>query len=131
MEFQELHYYPHCDDESMDRPYAFRTFLEHVRDGIANFGSDLNGVVKLRSQMEAVGFTNIHEEILKAPIGIWPKHKTLKLAGFYLRTAIFDGLINIAKRPLEKGLGWTLPEIEVFLVDVRRSLMDSSIHSYM
>ncbi|KAE9377506.1 UMTA methyltransferase [Stipitochalara longipes BDJ] len=131
VEFQELHYYPHCDDDSMDRPYAFRDFLENVRDGVANMGSDLNGVTKLRGQMEAAGFTNIEEQILRCPVGLWPKNKTLKLAGLYWRTAISDGLMNVAKRPMEKGLGWSTAQVEVFLVDVRKALMDSSFHSYM
>jgi hypothetical protein len=115
----------------MDRPYAFRDFLENVRDGVANMGSDLNGVVKLRGQMEAAGFTNIEEQILRCPIGLWPKNKTLKLAGLYWRTAISDGLMNVAKRPMERGLGWSTTQVEVFLVEVRKALMDSSFHSYM
>jgi hypothetical protein len=44
VEFQEFHYYPHCDDDSMDRPYGMRGVLGYVRDGVANLGSDLNGV---------------------------------------------------------------------------------------
>lgn len=115
----------------MDRPYAVREWLEHVRDGVANLGSDLNGVTKLRGQMEAAGFINIEEHVLRCPIGIWPKNKTLKLAGLYWRTAISDGLMSVAKRPMERGLGWSVAEIEVFLVDVRKALFDSSFHSYM
>jgi hypothetical protein len=33
--------------------------------------------------MEAAGFINIEEQILRCPIGVWPKDKTLKLAGLY------------------------------------------------
>jgi hypothetical protein len=54
----------------MDRPYGMRDFLEYVRDGVANLGSDLNGVTKLRGQMEAAGFIKIEEQILRCPIGI-------------------------------------------------------------
>ena len=32
---------------------------------------------------------------------------------------------------MEKGLGWTVAEIEVFLVGVRKALHDSSFHLYM
>jgi hypothetical protein len=47
VEFQELHYYPYCDDDSIDGPYSMQDFLEYVKDGVANPGSDLNGVTKL------------------------------------------------------------------------------------
>jgi hypothetical protein len=50
---------------------------------VANLASDLNGVTKLRGLMEAAGFINIEEQILRCPIGVWPKDKTLKLAGLY------------------------------------------------
>jgi len=115
----------------MDENYAFRKFLEFVRDGVANLGSDLNGVTKLHGMMAEAGFVNIREEKLKLPIGTWARDKNLKVAGLFWRTAIMDGLMAVAKRPLEKGLGWTLAEIEVLLVDVRKSLMNSSVHSYM
>jgi hypothetical protein len=68
---------------------------------------------------------------LRCPIGVWPKDKTLKLSGLYWRIAISDGLMGVAKRPMERGLGWSTAEIEVFLVGVRKSLMDSSFHSYI
>lgn len=115
----------------MNRPYPLRDWLEYVRDGVNNLGSDLNGVLKLRGQMEAAGFTNIKEEILRCPVGLWPRDKTLKVAGLLWRTSIVDGLMNVSKRPMERGLGWSLAEIEVFLVEVRKSLMDRSFHSYM
>ena len=91
----------------------------------------MNGVTKLRGQMEAAGFTNIVEEVLRCPIGIWPKDKTFKLAGLFWRTAIIDGLEGVTKRPIGRGLGWSNAEIEVYLVGVRKSLMDATFHSYM
>jgi hypothetical protein len=54
----------------MDRPYGMRNFLEYVKDGVANLESGLNGVTKLRGQMEAAGFIKIEEQILRRPIGI-------------------------------------------------------------
>jgi hypothetical protein len=37
---------------------------------VANLASDLNGVTKLRGLMEAAGFINIEEQILRCPIGV-------------------------------------------------------------
>lgn len=39
--------------------------------------------------------------------------------------------MSVAKRPMEKGLGWSVLEIEIYLLEVRRALHDSSSHSYM
>ena len=117
-------------DPSIDHT-PVREWLEYVRDGVAKFGSDLNGETKLREKMEAARFINIEEQVLRCPIGTWPKNRTLKLAGLYWRITISNGLMSVAKRPTENGLGWTVAEIEVFLVGVRKALHDSSFHSYM
>ncbi len=131
MEFQEIEYDCQCDDESMPEDYAVQVFIGHVGKGIENLGSDLNGITKLRGQLEDAGFVNVKEEIIRSPLGPWPKDKTLKSAGMFRKEAILDGLMNIAKRPLEKGLGWSKLEIEVLLAKTRKDLMDNSIHSYM
>jgi hypothetical protein len=115
----------------MPEDYAVQVFIGHVGKGIENLGSDLNGITKLRGQLEDAGFVNVKEEIIRSPLGPWPKDKTLKSAGMFRKEAILDGLMNIAKRPLEKGLGWSKLEIEVLLAKTRKDLMDNSIHSYM
>jgi hypothetical protein len=97
---------------------------------MAALGSELNGVTKLMPDITAAGFVNLEEINLKCPIGIWPRNKTLKMAGLYWRTAIMDGLNGLVNRSYGRGLGWSAEEIEVFKVSVRQSLMDTSKHTY-
>lgn len=104
--------------------------MEGLRDGMAALGNDLNGATKLVIEMNIAGFLDVTETRLKCPIGIWPKDRTLRMAGFYRRTAIMDGLNGLANRSYVKGLKWSREAIEVFLVDVRKSLMDTSKHAY-
>jgi hypothetical protein len=104
--------------------------MEGLRDGIASFGSELNCAPKLAMEMSEAGFTDVQETQLKCPIGIWPRDKKLKMAGLYWRTAIMDGLNGLANRSYGNGLKWSRHEIEVFLVEVRKSLMDGSKHTY-
>jgi hypothetical protein len=114
----------------MTEPYAFREFIEGLRDGVTALGNDLNGATKLVTETNAAGFFGVTETRLKCPIEIWPKDLTLRLAGLYWRTAIMDGLNGLANRSYGKGLKWSREAIEVFLVDVRKSLMDTSKHTY-
>lgn len=130
IEFQELNYTPHCDDDSMTEPYAFRKFMAGLRDGMTALGNDLNGAINLFKEVNEAGFLKVTETRLKCPVGIWPKDRTLRLAGLYWRTAIMDGLNGLANRSYGNGLQWSREAIEVFLVDVRKSLMDTSKHVY-
>lgn len=38
--------------------------------------------------------------------------------------------MNVSKRPLGNGLGWSVPEIEHYLVKIRKACYDVSVHSY-
>ncbi|PTB68592.1 hypothetical protein BBK36DRAFT_1156848 [Trichoderma citrinoviride] len=52
----------------------------------------------------------------------------MKMIGLYNRSMMLDALHGVAARPFTRGLGWTMEEVEVYLVGVRRDLMDASQH---
>ncbi len=66
----------------------------------------------------------------KCPLGVWPNDRRLRYCGLFMRTATMDGLRGMAQRPLGTGLGWSQLQIEMFLVDVRRAVMDPAFHTY-
>jgi hypothetical protein len=129
-EFQEILYYPECDDGTMTDPYPVKDWVDELNRGIAQLGGDNFGASKLAGQMRDAGFVNVEEIVLKLPLGIWPRDKLLKRAGLYWRVAISDGLRNICSRVFTRGLGWTMEAIDVYLVEVRKSLHDASKHVY-
>ncbi len=97
--------------------------------GLRVLGSDLNAVTGLVDGLKAAGYENVSSTVHKCPIGIWPRDKRLRLCGLFQRTAIMDGLRGISRRPL-LALGWTQLQIEMFLVDVRKAVMDTKKHVY-
>jgi hypothetical protein len=67
----------------------------------------------------------------KLPIGRWAKDRRQREKGmWHLRMILLEGLSAICKRPLMMGLGWKQVQVEMFLVDVRRSLNDAAVHAY-
>ncbi|KAK3945710.1 Phosphoethanolamine N-methyltransferase [Diplogelasinospora grovesii] len=131
IEIQELHFFPHCDDQSMtpQTPYAFRDYMNYMEDGIRALGSDLHAILLMSDELKQVGFEDVTTTTHKCPIGLWPRDKRLRLCGLFLRTAIMDGLRGLSRRPLT-NLGWTQLQIEMFLVDVRKAVMDAKFHTY-
>jgi hypothetical protein len=132
IEFQELDYWPRCDDETLtdETPYAFRDFLNFLNDGMRNFGADIYAVRSLPDELKSAGFDDVELTTHKCPLGLWPRDKRLRLCGLFLRTAFMDGLRGASRRPLTT-LGWTQLQIEMFLVDVRKAIMDPDIHAYL
>ncbi|KAB5566351.1 S-adenosyl-L-methionine-dependent methyltransferase [Coniochaeta sp. 2T2.1] len=132
LEIQELHYSPQCDDSSVTPsvPYAFRDFMGFLDQGLRALGSELNAILRVPEEMADAGFEDVQVVHHKCPIGVWPRDKRMRLCGLFLRTAIMDGLRGLSKRPFGTGLGWTQLQIEMFLVDVRKSVMDTQYHTY-
>ena len=131
IELQELNYVTQCDDGTMKDDYIVGKFLNLVKDGLAAFGVDLLEMRKNAQLLRDAGFVNVEERVFKIPVGTWPRNKTMKLIGMYMRSVIYDGLQGISMGPFTRGLKWTPQEVEVFLIGVRKGLMDSSTHSYI
>ncbi|KAK3682339.1 S-adenosyl-L-methionine-dependent methyltransferase [Podospora appendiculata] len=131
-EIGDLYFRPQCDDETMtpETPYALRDFMNFIDAGLGVLGSDLRGIFSATEEMKEAGFENVETIQHKIPIGLWPRDKRLRLAGLFLRTAMMDGLRGISRRPL-LALGWTQLQIEMFLVDVRKAIMDAKFHTYL
>lgn len=135
VEIQEFHYVAACDDDSCNQPYAWRDFLRYLGDGLAALGSNLHGILNVKDELAAAGFQGIHQIDLKCPNGPWPKLRRLQECGHILRDVIMWGLVGLARRPLHHGLGWTTIQIEMFLVEVRKSIIAEhngipKFHSY-
>lgn len=127
-----MNHVAHCDDASLDpERYQFMIrWLKLLAEGLKNLGPDLNVCVHHTQRLMEAGFVNVEERIFKVPIGTWPRNKTLKNVGLYLRSVLLEGLQGISMASFTRGLGWSAVEVEALLVHVRKALMDSSQHTY-
>lgn len=126
MEVQEFQHIAACDDDSCDGPYAWRDFTRYLRDGMAALGSDIQGIIHVERELYEAGFENITTKNYKCPVGPWAKKPRLQECGHVMRDAVMWGLVGLARRPFRDGLGWTLIQIEMFLVEVRKALMEEA-----
>ncbi|CAM1506216.1 Fc.00g058570.m01.CDS01 [Cosmosporella sp. VM-42] len=84
-----------------------------------------------RESIEAAGFVDVRERVLKVPIGTWPKDKILKQWGAWNRQFLVEGLEGFALRGVTSLLGWSIEEAQLFLLEMRRELTDPNVHSYL
>ncbi|KAH6714395.1 hypothetical protein BKA61DRAFT_605180, partial [Leptodontidium sp. MPI-SDFR-AT-0119] len=99
-----MHYFPHCDDGTMPDSWPFLKFYEPLTEGLGALNVNLTTALEHTLNLKPYGFTNIHYQVFKILIGTWPKNKTLKTVGLYMRTAVLDGLDAMSFRPLCRGL---------------------------
>ncbi|KAI5464883.1 S-adenosyl-L-methionine-dependent methyltransferase [Mariannaea sp. PMI_226] len=124
VEVQEFQYVAACDDDSCDGPYALRDFLRYLQEGMAALGPNLHGILFVEEELKAAGFQGLKRVNLKCPIGPWAKKPRLLQCGHVLRDVILWGLNGLARKPFRDGLKWTLVQIEMFLVEVRKALCE-------
>ncbi|EXK33860.1 hypothetical protein FOMG_11071 [Fusarium oxysporum f. sp. melonis 26406] len=122
VEIQEFNYIAACDDDSCDGPYAWRDYCNYLLEGMLALGTDLHGISHVGHELHEAGFENITTKGYKCPVGPWAKKKRLQECGHVLRDVVLLSLHGLSRKPFRDGLGWTLIQIEMFLIEVRKSL---------
>lgn len=126
-------YWPHSDDDTLtpSTQYAFREFCHYMRLGLSGLGLDQFTITGIPDLLRAQGFEDVTSIRHKVPIGLWARGRRQQTKGvWFLRLILMEGLSGICKRAFMQGLGWKESQVEMFLVDVRRSLKDEKVHAY-
>ncbi|RDW65196.1 hypothetical protein BP5796_09888 [Coleophoma crateriformis] len=130
IEFQDHEITAYCDDGTMPPDFPVVALFDFVQQGMAKFGFDCTSMLTVDEKLRAAGFTNITRTIYKIPSGPWPRDRKMKMIGYFWRTVLYEGLGGISAKTIGQGLGWPQDELEVYLVGVRKALMDPAVHSY-
>ncbi|KAL2880568.1 hypothetical protein SGCOL_003939 [Colletotrichum sp. CLE4] len=131
IELQEMRWVYGCDDNTMPSTYAPVKMVANIKEALAKLNVKMNAAELYPAHVAAAGFVNLSHEVKKVPVGPWAKDEDLKKIGEYCCAAIYDGLHAITIGPFTRGLGWTAEEVEIFLIQVRKDLLDRSVHSYV
>ncbi|KAJ5785181.1 uncharacterized protein N7503_010393 [Penicillium pulvis] len=139
IECQETDPKPRCDDGTMppENPDGFSTYALHDWFDLNMRSSQevepcrqFRIAHRLEKWMKEVGFVDVEQRKFKVPTNNWPTDERLKVIGQWNENNWLEALSGWSYKPF-LALGWSKPEIEVFLVDVRKSIQDRSVHAYM
>ncbi|KAJ0319148.1 hypothetical protein COL5a_010362 [Colletotrichum fioriniae] len=131
IELQEMKWNFNCDDDTMPSDYALTKMMKLVWEGLGKFGIEADVADINPKRLDDAGFINQVQDVQKVPVGEWPKREDLKMIGAYCKAVLYDGIHGVTMGPLTRGLGWSAPEVEIFLIDVRKDLLNTGIHSYV
>lgn len=139
LEWHDMDIAPRCDDGTVPPPnddggfsqYALHDWVELTVKAAEEY-EPLRQVLiadKLANEMREEGYVNVNERITKVPLNPWPKDPRLKTLGAWSEENWMTGLSAYTYKPF-MSLGWTKPEIEVFLVSVRKCISNRHFHAY-
>ncbi|KAF6827643.1 TAM domain methyltransferase [Colletotrichum musicola] len=130
VEMQDIVWAFTSDDDTVGPEYQPLRMLGLVEEAFQKFGVDIHSGSRFGELLDATGFVNQVHDAKKVPVGPWPRDWKMSKIGEYCRAAHYDALGAVTNVPFTKGLGWTTAEIEVFLVQVRKDLMNTKFHPY-
>ncbi|KKY19627.1 putative methyltransferase domain-containing protein [Diplodia seriata] len=130
IELQELDFFPQSDDGSMPDDWGYMQYTRACREGFLKFGNDFHVAQKVAGKIRDAGFVNVVEQKIKVPLGSWAKNKLLRTAGLYMQAAVIDAFSIASAGPLQRGLGWSREETEVFIAGARKAIRDPKVHAY-
>jgi len=127
---EELYPTVYCDDGTMPADYLFAEWTRQQDAAAMAMGKPMRIANKLKGWYEQAGFVDVQEEVFKLPLNPWPRDPQFKMLGRFHERNYLEGLQGLSLAPFYRGLGWSKSEIEVYLVNVRKSLSDRSVHAY-
>lgn len=119
-----------CDDLSMPPDYAPNQFWHLCETALQKVGKSALAIQSVDAKLKAAGFVNITRRVIKIPFGTWAKGEKQKKIGLMWRSRNLGVMADLGPGLLGRILGWSREEIEVYLVGVRKGMMDPRIHSY-
>ncbi|KAF2094351.1 S-adenosyl-L-methionine-dependent methyltransferase, partial [Rhizodiscina lignyota] len=128
IELQEFHLPLGCDDESMSEGTALWKWGVEIRRACQKVGIESMASVEHPTRLKKVGFENVNEHVLKAPIGPWAKGKREKRLGAMARKDLSDGLDGISTK-LFHILGYKEEEVKALLDAVKEELDNPDVSS--
>ncbi|KAH8777976.1 S-adenosyl-L-methionine-dependent methyltransferase [Hyaloscypha finlandica] len=130
MESQDLMHPPFCDDGTMPDDWPFKDWSDTMDDASEKANRRLTIAHKLKRWYIEAGFVDVHEKIIKMPINSWPRNKHLKTLGKFWAENLLAGLQGFSLALFSREFMWSKTEIEVYLVNVRKSITDHRVHAY-
>ncbi|KAK8170835.1 S-adenosyl-L-methionine-dependent methyltransferase [Phyllosticta citrichinensis] len=128
-EFQDFNLRYYSDDDSMSPDTEIYKWIELWLQAVHKMGREPSPGPLLEGWLKERGFVNVHHEIIKFPIGPWPKDKDKKEMGMLNLMQTLEGLEGYTLRLFTQVLGWSREEVDVVVAKVRGEIMSKWLHS--
>ncbi|KAJ9129718.1 Demethylmenaquinone methyltransferase [Pleurostoma richardsiae] len=118
------------DDGTAEKASNAQLWMKTLCEGMAKFGKPIDNAPQWKEKLRAAGFVDTEEEVLKIPIGPWPKDPKLREIGGVQHHQELQAVESYTPGIFTQVLGWTEVETQVFIAKVKKELKDPSIHLY-
>ncbi|KAI5861321.1 S-adenosyl-L-methionine-dependent methyltransferase [Durotheca rogersii] len=129
VEFQEWVLHAQSPDRSLEGT-AFQRWNELMAEGVRKLGRSLFFVLEYKSLLEQAGFQNIVELKYAVPTNTWPPGRQSQKIGTLQKSNTLQVIDVYSLGVFTQGLGWSRDDLDKLLVEVRKDIENTRIHSY-
>jgi len=130
IELQEGRFPTQCDDGSAALDSPLQDWSRKILEATAKVNMDGRCNLKYTEQLRDQGFINIREENLKWAIGGWPRGKREKEIGRWTLENLLQALQGMTLALFTRHLNWSREAVEMYLIDVRKQILNPHSHVY-
>ncbi|TVY57205.1 Secondary metabolism regulator LAE1 [Lachnellula cervina] len=130
MESQDIYSTPYCDDGTMPSDWPLLEWTKYSDDAAMAADRPMRIANKFKRWYKAAGFVDVQEKVFKIPVNAWPRDRHLKTLGMMSEENWLCGLSAFSMGHFSRILNWSKPQIEVYLVNVRKAIQDKRVHAY-
>ncbi|CAK7215225.1 hypothetical protein SBRCBS47491_002410 [Sporothrix bragantina] len=101
-----------------------------ILEAAARAGRPWTNTCYYKQWMEEAGLENVVQRHFYWPVSPWARGAYYKTLGAYVQQDLLNGIEGLSLKLLSL-LGWSFGDIQNLLVEIRRDLLDTSIHAYI
>ncbi|EEU37404.1 uncharacterized protein NECHADRAFT_101990 [Fusarium vanettenii 77-13-4] len=130
VELQEVDVIMGCDDGTLSEDDTLAKWCKLLEEAAAKLERKFAKTPSFKGYLADAGFTEIVETRFKWPTNRWPKDPKYKELGAWNNENSNILLEGLTLAPFTRGLSWSVEEVELFLVKLRKDFNDPKIHAY-
>ncbi|KAM9881319.1 methyltransferase domain-containing protein [Verticillium dahliae] len=130
LEHVEIDWTFRSDDNTLTSDTALVAWSEAVHRALRTFGTPLDINDRIKGDLQALGFTDVTETIVKLPINPWADNKHDQELGRWFNLAATHAVNAMSLAPLTRVEGWPVEQVQSLGSEVKKNLCKLSIHAY-
>jgi hypothetical protein len=131
LEHVEIDMQPRCDDGTLNPQGKLVQWYEWLADATWRVSRPIAYEHRTRQNLQAAGFIDIQETVIRVPYNSWPNDPHQKDIGRWYNLGITEGLEALSFAPLTRIYQWDLnAHVKPLLESVRQEICNRKIHAY-
>ncbi|KAF2493853.1 S-adenosyl-L-methionine-dependent methyltransferase [Lophium mytilinum] len=127
----EIDLEPQCDDHTLVADSPLVRWYEYLRDATSRASRPIAYQQNTRQMLQAAGFIDIQEQIIRAPYNSWPNDPHQKDIGRWYNLGITEGLEAMSIAPFIRVNHWDLNQhVRPLCEAVKSQICNKKIHAY-